>query len=253
MITSTFPLSGIKSLGAIIVNLIYPNHCLVCNASIDWQEARPICGQCWQGVINHSPPFCSKCGRPLKETANPALIRKKLCSNCITTKYYFQQGWTAAAFNGIIKNCIHLLKYQGKISLADPLSSLMAGFYKQYLKDQKFDLIIPVPLSRLKYRQREFNQAELLARQISRTIGLKTDPNNLIRTRPAPAQVQLDRVQRLMNLKDAFKVKKPAKAAGRNILLIDDVFTTGSTLNECAHALLKAGARQVSVFALARG
>jgi len=129
----------------------------------------------------------------------------------------------------------------------------MACFYQDHLKTKGFNLIIPVPLSRTKHREREFNQAELLAKRVSRSAGLAIKTGALIKNKHAPSQIDLDRLQRLVNLKNAFSVKSKKEICNKQILLIDDVFTTGSTLNECARTLLDAGAKSVCVFALARG
>lgn len=246
----------IKPLWDISVNLVYPNYCLICDNYIGWTESRPVCNQCWQRAIIHTPPFCSKCGRPLDDIKDNVKIKKHKnlrCSSCLLSRFYFQEGWTVSTFEGIIKECIHLLKYQGKISLAKPLGDLMARFYLKYLKNHNFELIIPVPLSKTRYREREFNQAELLARHVCRITGSKMATDILVRDKHTPAQVNLDRLHRLSNLRGAFKVKSKIALTGKNILLIDDVFTTGSTLNECARTLLEAGAGGVCIFALARG
>jgi ComF family protein len=146
-----------------------------------------------------------------------------------------------------------MFKYNARINLAKPLSQLMINFTNNYLKPGKFDIILPVPLHRNRLRERGFNQSELLAKNLARSTNMPIEPKALRRIKPTIAQAGLSRAKRFANLKAAFRVDKSSAVAGKKLLLIDDVFTTGSTLGECAKALLKAKAESVDALVLARG
>jgi len=142
-----------------------------------------------------------------------------------------------------------LLKYKGRISLARPLARLMIDALPPTLT---VDMVMPVPLHPQRLREREFNQSLLLADHLGRHLDLPVDCTNLVRVLPAAVQTSLSRKDRLRNLRGAFAVRRPEMIAGKRILLIDDVFTTGTTVNECAKTLRKAGSGDVFAVTLAR-
>ncbi|OQW34672.1 MAG: hypothetical protein A4E19_17270 [Nitrospira sp. SG-bin1] len=148
-----------------------------------------------------------------------------------------------------LQQAICLFKYQGKVSLAAPLAALMIAKLPPL---NSIDVIMPVPLHRERLRQREFNQSLLLADHIGRYLNRPVVYTNLIRTAPTPAQTALSRKSRLKNLRRAFAVRRPESIIKQRILVIDDVFTTGTTVNECAKALRKAGSADVFVMTLGR-
>ncbi|HEY6085004.1 MAG TPA: ComF family protein, partial [Nitrospira sp.] len=148
-----------------------------------------------------------------------------------------------------LQQAICLLKYRGKICLANPLARLMATVLPA---DLQTDVIIPVPLHPARLRTREFNQSLLLADHLGRHMRKPVSSTSLARIRPTDPQTTLPRRDRLRNLRKAFAVSESRSIAGRRILLVDDVFTTGTTLNECADALLEAGAESVCAMTLAR-
>jgi len=147
---------------------------------------------------------------------------------------------------------IHLFKYQGKLGLGRRLAQLMNQHYPEKWPASSFDLVIPVPLHRKKLRQREFDQTLVLARAISRGQKIPLLYGNLIRKNWTQPQTNLDRRDRRLNVKDAFEVVRPESIQDLCVLLVDDVYTTGATINECTRALLRAGAREVYVYTLAR-
>jgi ComF family protein len=148
-----------------------------------------------------------------------------------------------------LQDAICLFKYRGKIALASPLADLMIN---QLPSLDAVDLIMPVPLHPQRLREREFNQSLLLADRIRRHLGIPVSFSNLIRLAPSPAQTTLPRRKRLKNLRRAFALRRPDLIIDKRILLIDDVYTTGTTVNECAKTLRKAGAGDVFVVTLAR-
>jgi ComF family protein len=148
-----------------------------------------------------------------------------------------------------LQDAICLFKYRGKVALASPLARLMISRLPAL---GVVDLVMPVPLHPRRLREREFNQALLLADRIARHLVVPLSYDNLVRTTPSPAQTTLTRKERLKNLRGAFAARQPDTIAGKRILLIDDVFTTGATVNECAKTLRKAGSGDVFIVTLGR-
>jgi len=175
-----------------------------------------------------------------------------ICKDCQKRPYFFRKAHSVCVYEGIIKECIHLLKYRSKLSLVKPLSKLMINFAYRFLEMQDIDLILPVPLYSAKQRQRQFNQAKVLARPLARTFSKALREGLLIKTRPGPAQVSLSRPERFKNVQGTFKVRNAKLLKNKNILLVDDVLTTAATANECARVLSVAGAKTIDVFVLAR-
>jgi ComF family protein len=159
------------------------------------------------------------------------------------------KAWTLYPYLPPLQDAICLFKYRGKVSLAKPLGRLMIAAIPASLDA---DLVIPVPLHPTRLREREFNQSLLLADQVATHLHLPLSFTNLVRIVPSEPQSTLSRKERMKNLRRAFAVRHPEQVAQKRILLIDDVFTTGTTVNECAKVLRKAGAEAVFVLTLAR-
>ena len=189
-------------------------------------------------------PVCSRCGRPSALST---------CSSCKKKRYYFQTARAGGLYEGVLRECIHLLKYGKKVHLAEPLGELLAELIENDNNLREASLLVPAPLNARRYREREFNQAHLLAQVVSRRFGIPISSRNLRRTRTALPQTQLNRKQREENVRGLFRVRKAKEYRGKTVLVIDDVFTTGSTVNECAKVLSQAGAREVNILTVARG
>ena len=155
-------------------------------------------------------------------------------------------------YEATLLKAIHLFKYRGRIKIGRTLGGIMADFAGRTWHMDVFSVIIPVPLHRKRLRERGFNQAVILAREIAERFHVPLDFMSLRRDRFTPPQVDLGREERKKNVTGAFAVRKPEKIAGRKILLVDDVYTTGSTLTECASVLMESRAEAVAVLTLAR-
>jgi ComF family protein len=161
----------------------------------------------------------------------------------------YTRAWSPFPYQTPLKEAIGLFKYQGKVSLAHPLADLLLAALGSL---PPIDLILPVPLHPKRLREREYNQSLLLTNRLSQNLNIPLSYTNLIRIRNTPPQISLKRKDRLKNLRGSFQVYQPELIAKKNLLLIDDVLTTGTTVNECARTLRKAGSGHVYVATLAR-
>ncbi|MBL7068298.1 MAG: ComF family protein [Candidatus Omnitrophica bacterium] len=192
------------------------------------------------------PITCYICGEKLAEN-------KGLCDRCLSKIETNAFGIAACRYEGVIKEALRLFKYKNAFSLINTFSRLFAEFIDRNIDMRKIDLIIPVPLHPVKLRERGFNQARLLAQPIARRYNVPISISNLIKVKYTKPQSGLNRNQRLRNLRNAFSVKKAGPLKGKKILLIDDVYTTGTTVNKASYALKRAGALEVKTLTLARG
>jgi ComF family protein len=190
------------------------------------------------------PPYCPRCSRPF-----PKGSTSHLCTDCLGERLSYDWGRSAAFYQGVLAEAIQRFKYHGDIVLSGPLS----WFWKKVdFEDRSFDAIVPVPLHKSRLQQRGFNQALLLGKTLGKIHGKKVLPSILQRIRNTIPQVELDHRQRVKNVRGAFAVKNPQEIMDKRLLLVDDVLTTGATVNECARVLKKYGAREVLVLTLAR-
>jgi ComF family protein len=228
--------------------IIFPSYCLLCGQALEKVAERVICSDCQGKVEVHQGPSCPVCGRFYFHNS-PA---DYLCGECLDSPPPFDRHRSLGPYAGHLKEVILLFKYKGYEALSRPLGRLV---YKMLSENGSFsgvDSIIPVPLHKKREKKRGFNQSELLSREISRVSAIPVIKNVLVKTRNTPSQVSLDAPEREINLRGAFRVRKLEKIAGRTLLLVDDVFTTGSTIRECAKELKKAGAREIRAVTLAR-
>lgn len=231
------------------INLFYPLSCYICRAKLSPLRDIPLCDQCLRGIQFNQSPFCRRCGTHL-----PAFSQKDAyyCKKCRTTPYYFKRAFSVCVYAGIVKQCIHLFKYKRKLALSKFLCRLLIDFTRSFIAIEKIDLIIPVPLHPRKLRQRQFNQAEILAQALSRAFNKRLKHNALVKIKDTPAQIDLPQAARIKNARGCFRVKNLPAVKDKNILLIDDVLTTAATVNECAKVLRQAGAKKIEVLTLAR-
>jgi len=237
----------IANIAANFINLVYPLHCASCSKPLDPENASGVCEFCLTQIKPNPEPQCGICGRAIDTGL-------ELCDDCRISKPCFSKADSAFLYEGVIKELVHKFKYNGKISLARTLSGLIGDFLKS--DDELMagiDNIAFVPLENGRLRKRGFNQSRMLALAISKRYGIPLS-DCLEKKKHTRHQNELSRDERLVNLNGAFGVKDNATGlTGKYVLLLDDVMTTGATLNECAKALLTAGAKEVRCLTLARG
>ncbi|MFZ5917094.1 MAG: ComF family protein [Chloroflexota bacterium] len=217
--------------------LLYPPRCASCG-----QSPSLLCDRCQRQIVPLLPPVCPLCGYP---SANGLF-----CHRCQTTPPAIDGIRSVAFFEGPLREALHALKYNGLRAVAQPLGQLMARHWQA--DPLPADVILPVPLHRSRQRQRGYNQAAVLAGALAQEIGLPLRQDWLVRRRSTVSQTELDAVQRRENVAEAFEARADGVLTGKRVLLIDDVCTTGATLEACSIALRRAGAQSVWGFTLGR-
>ena len=269
----------------IILEAVFPPKCLVCGTFYPMPEQRRrehrdkpdpadtawpasireqaeislasrLCPNCLAELKTVESPLCICCGRPF----NSRQDQDHYCGACLASGQEFGIARAPLVYDRIVTALIHCFKYQGKIQLARPLAELLLMTFVRFWDINDIDMILPVPLHPSRLRQRGFNQASLLMRSWQRIARrplcdlshIRLEDDLLIRTKHTEPQSALGRVHRTRNIKNAFGLNGEKTVKGESILLIDDVYTTGATVNECGRLLLSSGARQVDVLTLAR-
>lgn len=228
---------------------LMPVHCAACGVPLTDDPVPLFCSSCWTGITPLIGPACSRCDRPFASPAATSHSPDHVCARCMKAPPAYAHARTVYPYVPPLQDAICLLKYRGKVALVPALSRLMI----EHLPSRDgVDVVIPVPLHPDRLRAREFNQSLLLAHRVAGHLRLPLSCHTLVRLVASAPQTTLSRKERLRNLRGAFAVPEPSVLAGKRVLLVDDVFTTGTTMNECARALLQAGSGEVFALTLAR-
>lgn len=231
-----------------IVDCIFPPLCHYCREPIHDSRKTRLCDSCFETIVPLESPLCPLCGCPFLNGS----CSDHPCGACTLARPAFDGARGAVVFDGAVRELIHQFKYSGKTMLRRPLALLAADRLDRFVSGAEPDMIIPVPLHKKRLRQRGFNQAILLGEIFAKRWGLPLLRNNLRRVRWTEPQVNLSAAERLENVKGAFAIDNTTEILGRRILLVDDVYTTGSTVKECAKVLKSGGAKAVFVVTVAR-
>jgi ComF family protein len=225
--------------------------CAACDSRLDTALSSVVCGRCWGGIRRLAPPFCDRCGGPLAAWRATSLERRT-CARCRRRPGFVLRIAAAGEHEGALRAIIHAWKYGGRRTLGSDLAALLLRAGGDVLAGA--DAVVPVPLHPRRRRSRGFNQADDLASRLGLPVA-----RVLRRRRPTPSQVDLPSARRHANVRGAFVLARAwagpppaARVAGRRLVLVDDVATTGATLEACARVLLDAGAGEVSALTLAR-
>jgi ComF family protein len=229
-----------------LASLFYPPACSVCATSVGHQDY--LCAECERKLPRITPPFCATCSEPFSGAISDTFN----CANCAQRTLYFESAVAIYRSRGVIRHLVHQLKYNNQLHLRHPVANWVNdALDDDRLRGHDFDLLVPVPLHPARKRHRGFNQAEELARLVSKRRGIACRAV-LQRTRYTTTQTQFDRAERMENLHNAFRLRKKEDVRGLRVLLIDDILTTGATLSECARVLRRAGASMVYAATAAR-
>lgn len=240
------PLTSFIAPSRMALNLFFPPRCAACGAAVD--HAHTLCSACFESLHIITQPACACCGFPF---AHP-MGEEALCGACLEKPPPYQKGWAVLRYDDAATQLVSRLKYSDKTHLAPFLGTLMVRHGHPVLEGA--ELLIPVPLHWRRMVTRRYNQSLLLAREIARASHISLLPGAMRRTRHTPPQASLTRSERLDNVRGAFAVQEQHKPiiAGKKLVLIDDVMTTGATIHACCKTLKQAGAKEMRVLTLAR-
>lgn len=232
------------ALDALLAVALAPS-CAACHEPLEHPTAGPVCARCWQSILPLTPPLCDRCGDPLP-TWRSISVPLARCPRCRRSRRFVDHARAIGAYDGALGAIIHALKYEGRRSLAQPLAEMMRVRGAATLGGAA--CVIPVPLHPSRRRHRGFNQAADLASHLPLPLVAA-----LGRTRATPTQTGLPAARRHGNVRDAFRVTRAGRQlAGAVVVLVDDVSTTGATLEACARELKRAGVREVRALTAAR-
>lgn len=229
------------------LDLIYPSKtiCYSCGNTIKREQKHSLCPNCYNLLSFIPEHSCYKCGIPLRMIEDGPN-----CEECKKTFYFFHKAIAVVKYEEIVKRLIYRFKYSNHTYLSRTMGSMMADKLEE--EGIEADLIIPIPLYKNKEKERGFNQSALLSKYISEKINIPVNTNNLIRVKNTKVMHSLSKKERVENVKDAFKVVDKWVIKDKSILLIDDIYTTGSTVNICSKLLIEAGAKLIIVLTFAR-
>lgn len=230
-----------------LFDFILPKRCLLCGKIIKSTDS--LCPDCFKQINFISEPYCRHCGKPLIGHIDD--IKGLSCIECLSKKSLFRMCRAAIEYDEFSKKIILDFKFTDHLENRKLLAHWLYVAGKDIF-ELGADLIIPVPLHYTRLFRRKYNQSAILATELSSLIKIPTDFKSLKKIRYTLPQVQCNGKRRIVNIKNAFNVSKPENVKGKRIILIDDVYTTGSTLKECAKVLLKAGAKSVDALTVAR-
>ncbi|MDH3346433.1 MAG: ComF family protein [Kiritimatiellaceae bacterium] len=231
-----------------MLDFIYPRNCIHCGVSMP-EPLRYMCWDCLADLSMVEPPFCACCGDPVAGDVQHNFV----CFSCSREKPHFDAARSATRYDGAVGEALRALKYESGIwTVPDLVELLYACVQAEYL-NVSFDWITAVPLYSVRRRARGYNQSALLASALARRMRIPIKERRIRRIRPTVSQTGLTAPQRAANVSNAFRVGVFSRFQGDRVLLVDDVMTTGATVNACAGALKKGGAASVHVVTVARG
>lgn len=240
-----------------LLGLVYPEQCRVCDGPVESWDDGVACAQCWDDpaltkiLIGN---ICAKCGAPVAPTTSTARLSSsaaagRLCGMCVSAP--FAAARACGIYSGAFEASILFLKTAPHI--CPRLRAIIRRTFTAHRRELASDVVMPVPLHRLRERQRGFNQAAIVARLIARGFDLRFDDRSLLRTKPTERhRAGMDASDRAQSVERAFEAARPRLIDGASVLLVDDVYTTGSTVSAAAQALIEAGAQRVNVLTIAR-
>ena len=231
---------------SIFFQFFLPPQCPCCEKFLE-EGQQGFCSKCLSEIHWIESPYCSVCGIPFISKE----VESHPCGACVTHRKYFTMARALGTYEGSLQEAIHHWKYEGKTNLTPFFAEWLAEGLKRYWEPDSLDLLIPVPLHTQRLRERGFNQVLVLVKELSRRTGIPYRKTTLQKKKPTIPQVNLSGAERGKGLRGAFHVIGKEELVGKSALLVDDVYTTGATVNECSRVLRRGGAKRVDVLTLA--
>ena len=227
---------------------LFPSFCQICSTLLEKEGERVVCQSCLDKIAPVRLPFCICCGRYFEGAGDP-----HLCLNCLQARPHFSRHRSCGFYRGELKDLILLFKYRQFMVLGKELAKFAeAALGKEEDLWWEVDALVSVPLHRRRQKERGFNQAQIIAKELAKFKKLELVDNSLIKVKNIAPQTSLEARERVQNVRGAFQARKQGKLKNRVVLLVDDVFTTGSTLNECSLVLKEAGVKDVRALTIAQ-
>lgn len=228
-----------------LLDLIYPRRCPLCGEALPY-KGKTVCRECLKKLKRIQEPKCFRCGKTIEDEET------EYCKDCQNVKKSYIRGYPVFEYSGNIKNAIYDFKYKNQRNYADFFADCIFHAYKKEFEKQKFDGIIPVPVHRKKKKQRGYNQAELIAKELGERLHIPVYEKALVRVVNTNPQKELNDKARMKNLKNAFKLGLNTIEL-KKVLLVDDIYTTGATIEACTQVLTDAGVLEVYYTSVAIG
>ena len=228
--------------------IFFPSFCELCSSLLEFPQERVICHSCWKSIRTSHPSYCLCCGRFFE-----ALEEPHLCQDCLQKRPPFSYHRSCGKYKGKLKDIILLYKYRHFQVLGKDLARFV---YRALGREEeiwwKVDAVIPVPLHPKRKKERGFNQAQIIAKELARIKGIELREQLLVKIKNVPPQTSLRVEERVENVSGAFAMAGGEKIRGKGVLLVDDVYTTGSTIRECSSVLRNAGVKEVKALTVAQ-
>jgi len=236
-----------------LASLVFPAPCRICGQMLDTGMRIPFCQVCIVGLMKSLPgPLCAQCGRPVVSGVAPSEPEGPRCHMCRRGAYSFDVARSYGVYTSSMARAVVLLKHNEVTALGAWFASFLVRLVDRDPGAFAADVLVPVPLDSARQRERGYNQAELIARPLARLLGIPFRSYLLVRTHPRPNTLRLTRLERWETVRGAYATHQRAKVDKLRVLLVDDVFTTGATLDACSKALKQAGAARVVGLTVAR-
>lgn len=226
--------------------ILYPRRCPVCMQIVTPRGAL-VHGECREKLRYICEPACKRCGRQISR------MEKEYCSECARREFRYTRGYAVWQYEANIRHSLSEFKYRSRKEFADFYAAEAVRLYGEKIRREQPEVLLPVPVHRTRRAERGFNQAQLLAEKIGRALGIPVDAHCLLRTKQTRRLKDLDRRERAKMLKDAFSLAPAGKVNYHSVMLVDDIYTTGSTVDACAAVLRHAGVEKVTVLCMAIG
>jgi ComF family protein len=238
---------GFLRVQASLASLFFPSLCGLCSDERPAADSN-LCVTCSDSINRVSAPFCTCCGLP---TPGLELWRDGVCGRCLSKRPQADRVRYGARYEGALRHGLIRLKYYGALHTVPALGEIASETFQTHFRAEDLDLIIPIPIHTSRLVKRGFNQSIVLGQHLSAATGLPMARTTLLKIKDTPPQVGLPRAERLRNVRGSFGVARNSEVAGRRILLVDDVATTGSTIQEAARTLKRAGTKTVDALVVA--
>lgn len=234
----------IKKIGKYLLSVLFPPHCPFCEKIMDYREDS-VCGSCLQSLPFILEPRCSCCGKTVESGESH-------CEDCKDAHHIYEQGRAVFRYEGDVSNAVLRMKYHGRKDYGDMFAGWIVRYLGQWIRSKQIDVIVPVPIHAKRRKKRGYNQAELIAEKVALYMGLEYNKDSIIRCKNTIPQKKLSILERMKNMQKAFLVKDD-RLKGKRVLIIDDIYTTGLTVDVMSLVILRSGAKKVYFASVSQG